>query len=66
MLFQRPYISKSSGSACPRTPSHLVPSALVIAPPSPPANKSNLATALHDDDNDNVKNSWFYKQNDAF
>ena len=39
MLFQRPYISKTLGGACLRTPV-----ALVIAPPP---NKSNLATALH-------------------
>ena len=60
MLFQRPYISKSPGGACLRTP--LAAHAFGARdggggggggrggggrpPPPPPPNKSNLATAL--------------------
>ena len=43
MLFQRPYILKSSGGAYPRTTLAARPFG---APDCPPPNKSNLATAL--------------------
>ena len=45
MLFQKPYISKSSGGACPRTP--LAARALGALDCPPPPNKSSLATGLH-------------------
>ena len=48
MLFQRPYISKSSGGACTSDPPNNSPPALALmtAPPPPP-NKSNLVKALN-------------------
>ena len=49
MLFQRRYISKSSGGAYPRTPlaAQAFGACDCPAPPPPtPLNKSNLATAL--------------------
>ena len=50
MLFQRPYISKTLGGACLRTPvAARAFGARDCPPPNPPnpPNKSNLATALH-------------------
>ena len=47
MLFQRPYISKSYGGACPRTSLAARAFGAHDSPPTPPPpNKSNLATAL--------------------
>ena len=45
MLFQRPYISKTLGGACLRTP--VAARAFGARDCPPPPNKSNLATALH-------------------
>ena len=49
MLFQRPYISKSSGGACTSDPPNNSPPALALmtAPPPPAPNKSNLVKALN-------------------
>ena len=49
MLFQRPYILKSSGGAYPRTTLAARPFGAPdcrLPPPPTPTNKSNLATAL--------------------
>ena len=48
MLFQRPYISKSPGGACLRTPlaAHAFGARDCPPLPPPPPNKSNLATAV--------------------
>ena len=48
MLFQRPYISKSSGGACTSDPPNNSPPALAhMTAPPPPPNKSNLVKALN-------------------
>ena len=47
MLFQRPYISKTLGGACLRTPVAARAFGARDCPPPPLPNKSNLATALH-------------------
>lgn len=48
MLFQRPYISKSSGGACPRIPQQLASCfSTRECPPPPTPNKSSLSTALN-------------------
>ena len=46
MLFQRPYISKSSGGACTSDPPNNSPPALALMT-APPPNKSNLVKALN-------------------